>query len=144
MLKRDNWTNDEVIDILEGLMIPIKMDDAKRWSKEEYDSVVNWNQPLLSAISQFSEFKADPNDWVAKALDTETNQIVVISPPLPQQLMTAPIQAEYEYILREKNLHIKVLEDQIKLKDKQLDELVKAYANVLIERDSYKKALETL
>lgn len=58
--------------------------------------------------------------------------------------MTAPIQAEYEYILREKNLHIKVLEDQIKLKDKQLDELVKAYANVLIERDSYKKALETL
>jgi hypothetical protein len=54
------------------------------WSKEEYDSVVNWNQPLLSAISQFSEFKADPNDWVAKALDTETNQVVVISPPLPQ------------------------------------------------------------
>ena len=58
--------------------------------------------------------------------------------------MTAPIQAEYEYILREKNLHIKVLEDQIKYKDKQLDELVKAYANVLIERDEYKKALETL
>jgi hypothetical protein len=58
--------------------------------------------------------------------------------------MTAPIQAEYEYILREKNLHIKVLEDQIKYKDKQLDELVKAYANVLIERDEYKKALDTL
>ena len=84
MLKRNNWTNDEVIDILEGLMIPIKMDDAKKWSKEEYDSVVSWNQPLLSAVSQFSEFKADPNDWVAKALDTETNQVVVISPPLPQ------------------------------------------------------------
>lgn len=58
--------------------------------------------------------------------------------------MTTPIQAEYEYILREKNLHIKVLEDQIKYKDKQLDELVKAYASVLIERDEYKKALETL
>jgi hypothetical protein len=58
--------------------------------------------------------------------------------------MTTPIQAEYEYILREKNLHIKVLEDQIKYKDKQLDELTKAYGNVLIERDSYKEALEAL
>jgi len=32
-LKRDNWTNDEVIDIdiIEGCMIPIKMDDAMNW-----------------------------------------------------------------------------------------------------------------
>lgn len=58
--------------------------------------------------------------------------------------MTAPIQAEYEYILKEKNLHIKVLEDQIKYKDKQLDELTKAYIDVVLERDSYKKALEAL
>jgi hypothetical protein len=58
--------------------------------------------------------------------------------------MTAPIQAEYEYILREKNLHIKVLEDQIKHKDKQLDELTKAYIDVVFERDNYKKALETI
>jgi hypothetical protein len=58
--------------------------------------------------------------------------------------MTTLIQAEYEYILREKNLHIKVLEDQIKYKDKQLDELTKAYGNVLIERDELKKALEIL
>lgn len=84
MLKRNNWTNDEVIDILEGLMIPIKMDDCKNWSKEEYDSAVAWNQPLQTAVSQFWDFKADPNDRVAQALDTDTNQIVVISPPLPQ------------------------------------------------------------
>lgn len=58
--------------------------------------------------------------------------------------MTAPIQAEYEYILKEKNLHIKVLEDQIKYKDKQLDELTKAYGDILIERDELKKALEAL
>lgn len=58
--------------------------------------------------------------------------------------MSTPIQAEYEYILKEKNLHIKVLEDQIKYKDKQLDELSKAYGNVLIERDDLKKALEAL
>ncbi|CAB5226297.1 hypothetical protein UFOVP760_76 [uncultured Caudovirales phage] len=58
--------------------------------------------------------------------------------------MTAPIQAEYEYLLKEKSLHIKVLEDQIKYKDKQLDELVKAYGNILIERDELKKAIEAL
>jgi hypothetical protein len=84
MLKRDNWTNDEVIDIIEGLIVPIKMDDAKNWSQEEYDSIASWNQSLQMASSQFHDFKADPNGWVAKALDTETNQIVVISPPLPQ------------------------------------------------------------
>jgi hypothetical protein len=58
--------------------------------------------------------------------------------------MSTAIQFEYEYLLKEKSLHIKVLEDQIKYKDKQLDELTKAYGNVLIERDSYKKTLEAL
>ena len=84
-LKRDNWTNDQIIDIIEGLMISIKMDDAKNWSQEDYDFASNWNQPLQTAASQFWDFKADPKkDAVAKALDTETNQIVVISPPLPR------------------------------------------------------------
>ena len=84
-LKRDHWTNDEVVDIIEGLMISIKMDDAKNWSQEDYDFASNWNHPLQTAVSQFWDFKADPKkDAVAKALDTETNQIVVISPPLPQ------------------------------------------------------------
>ena len=83
-LKRDLWTNDEVIDIIEGLMIPTKMDDVKNWSREEYDSASNWNTSLEMAASQFHDFKAKPDAWVAKALDTETGQIVVISPPLPQ------------------------------------------------------------
>jgi hypothetical protein len=84
MLKRDNWTNDEVISIIEGCMIPIKMDDAKNWSAERYDAAVDWNTALETAVSNFYEFKASPDDWVAKALDTTTGQIVVISKPLPQ------------------------------------------------------------
>lgn len=85
MLKRDNWTNDEVIDFIEGLMIPVKMDEAKTWSQEAYDSVDSWNAPLRTAASQFWDFKADPEkDQVAMAYDTETEQIVVISKPLPQ------------------------------------------------------------
>jgi len=83
-LKRDLWTNDEVIDIIEGCMIPIKMDDAKNWSQEEYDAAVDWNTSLETAVSNFYEFKASPDDWVAKAYDTETKQIYVISAPLPQ------------------------------------------------------------
>jgi hypothetical protein len=82
--KRDFWTNEEVIDIIEGCMIPIKMDDAKNWSQEEYDSASNWNTSLQMAASQFHDFKAKPDAWVAKAYDTETSQIVVISKPLPQ------------------------------------------------------------
>ena len=83
-LKRDHWTNDEVIDIIEGLMIPTKMDDTKTWSQEEHDCASNWNTSLQMAASQFHDFKAYPNAWVAKALDTTTGQIVVIIPPLPQ------------------------------------------------------------
>jgi len=84
MLKRDLWTNDEVIDIIEGHMVPIKMDDAKNWSQERYDVAVDWNTSLQTAASNFYEFKASPDAWVAKAYDTETKQIVVISKPLPQ------------------------------------------------------------
>jgi len=84
MLKRDNWSNDEVIDIIEGLMIPMKMDEAKNWSKERYDCTENWNTSLQMAASTFYDFKAKPDAWVAKALDTTTGQIVVISKPLPQ------------------------------------------------------------
>jgi hypothetical protein len=58
--------------------------------------------------------------------------------------MSTAIQFEYEYLLKEKSLHIKVLEDQIKYKDKQLDELTKAYIDVMFERDDYKRALEAL
>lgn len=49
-----------------------------------------------------------------------------------------------EDLIKEKDKLIKVLKDQIALKDKQLDELIKAYGNILVERDSYKKAIESL
>jgi hypothetical protein len=84
-LKRDHWTNQEVIEILEGLQIPIKMDECKSWDKEQYDHAVTWNQGLSQGIHQFHDFKANPEtSYSAMALDTETGQIVVISPPLPQ------------------------------------------------------------
>ena len=84
MLKRDNWSNDQIIDIIEGLMLSIKMDNAKNWGQEECDIAVNWNTALQTAASRFYDFKRYPNEHSAMALDIETNQIVVIGPPLPQ------------------------------------------------------------
>jgi hypothetical protein len=85
MLKRDNWTNDEVINILEGCMIHIKMDEAKNWSKERYEHAVNHNEGIEQCIIQFYDFRADPEEsYSAMAYDTEKKQIFVISEPMPQ------------------------------------------------------------
>jgi len=81
-LKRDNWTNDEVINILEGCKIVIR--DRHRKDKHFYTLEAR-NAGIEQAIIQFCDFKADPEDsFSAMALDTETNHIVVISEPMPQ------------------------------------------------------------
>ena len=85
MLKTTNWSNLEVIDILEGCKISIKMDDAKKWSKEDYGSAVAHNNGIDGCILQFHDFDQDPETAdCAKAYDTETGQIFVTSKPLPQ------------------------------------------------------------
>jgi len=81
---KEVWTNDELIEFAEEAMIPIKMDDAKCWSKAEYNAVVDYNQGLEQCTVQLWDLKADPNEsYSAMALDTTTGQIVVISEPLP-------------------------------------------------------------
>ena len=79
------WTNDELIEFLEEAKIPIKMDDAKTWSKAEYDSAVEYNHGLECSIIQLCDLKANPEEsYSAMAYDTLTGMIVVISEPLPQ------------------------------------------------------------
>jgi predicted polyphosphate/ATP-dependent NAD kinase len=58
--------------------------------------------------------------------------------------MTTDKQMEYEIVVQEKDKLIKTLKDQIAYKDKQLDELIKEYGRLLLERDQYKKSLELL
>lgn len=78
MLKRDLWTNEEVIDILEDRKIYVEEGQGvAAWIKEHNDVVDQ-------CIYQFYDFKASPDDRVAMAYDTKTQQIVVISKPLPQ------------------------------------------------------------
>jgi hypothetical protein len=84
-LKRDLWTNQEVIDILESRKISIKMDDAKTWSKKRYDWVVQHNEAIEQCIIQFCDFKADPEEsFSAMAYETDNGQIYVVSEPMPQ------------------------------------------------------------
>jgi hypothetical protein len=81
-LKRDNWTNDEVIKILEGRKIYIG--DKKR-SEAQLQYLERHNAGIEQAIIQFCDFKADPElDDTAMAYDTDDGQIYVISAPLPQ------------------------------------------------------------
>jgi hypothetical protein len=82
MLKRDNWTNDEVIKILEGRKIYI---GNKERSDKQLHYLQSYNDGIEQAIVQFCDFKADPKDsYSAMAYDTELERIFVVSPPMPQ------------------------------------------------------------
>jgi len=82
MLKRTNWTNDEVISILEGCKIHIE--DRHREDKHFYLLEAR-NQAIEQCIYQFCDFKADPEEsFSAMAYETDNGQIYVISEPMPQ------------------------------------------------------------
>ena len=73
-MKRDNWTNSEVIGILEDFL----------FSKDGVIEDTSWNNGLLLAISQFGDFKRPIGDYAAMAYDPKTKDIVVVGPPLPR------------------------------------------------------------
>lgn len=74
-MKRDLWTNDEVIDILEGMKL------VGRGGK---DLNADWNTSLDVAQAQFYDFKKDAQEFAAMAYDPETKEIVAVGPPLPR------------------------------------------------------------
>lgn len=73
-MKRDNWTNDEVIRILEGLQTV----------KNESGELSSWNLALEIAVAQFYDFKRPADQFAAMAYDPITKDIQVIGPPLPR------------------------------------------------------------
>jgi len=74
-MKRDNWTNDEVIDILEGL---------KLVGRDGKDLNGDWNTGLDVAAAQFWDFQKPVDEFAAMAYDPEKKEIVVVGPPLPR------------------------------------------------------------
>lgn len=82
MLKRDLWTNDEVIKILEGRKIHI---GEKERSDKQLAYLEARNEGIEQAIIQFYDFKADPKEsYSAMAYETDNDQIYVISEPMPR------------------------------------------------------------
>ena len=82
MLKRTGWSNDEVIDILEGCKIHI---GDKERSEKHLARLEARNQGIEQAIIQFCDFKKDPEEYHdAMAYDVLTKRIYVTGPPLPQ------------------------------------------------------------
>jgi hypothetical protein len=82
MLKRDNWTNDEVIKILESRKIYI---GEKERSSEQLKTLQRYNDAIEQCIIQFCDFKADPEEsYSAMAYDPILKRIFVISPPMSQ------------------------------------------------------------
>ena len=74
-MKRDNWTNEEVIDILNGMKVV---------DKDGLPGEVDWNIALDCATSQFWDFKRPADHVAAMAYDPDTKEIVVVGPPLPR------------------------------------------------------------
>jgi hypothetical protein len=74
-MKRDNWTNDEVISILEGM---------KMINRNGLILDTDWNVALYQAIGQFWDFKRPADQFAAMAYDPDTKEIVVVGPPLPR------------------------------------------------------------
>ena len=74
-MKRDNWTNEEVIDILNGMKVV---------DKDGLPREVDWNIALDCATSQFWDFKRPADQYAAMAYDPDTKEIVVVGPPLPR------------------------------------------------------------
>jgi len=82
MLKNNNWTNEEVINILEGCKIVI--DDRDRLS-EHLAVLEAHNDGIEQAIIQFCDFDKDPEEYHdAMAYDPIEKRIYVTGAPLPQ------------------------------------------------------------
>jgi hypothetical protein len=75
MLKRDNWTNEEVMNILEGM---------KMVGRDGIILSSDWNRALEIATSQFWDFERPADQFAAMAYDPDTKEIVVVGPPLPR------------------------------------------------------------
>ena len=105
MLKRTNWANEEVIDILEGCKIHI---GDKERSEESLTYLEAYNHGIEQAIIQFYDFKADPEEsFSAMGYDPLLKRIFVISPPMPQT------EEEYQaYLKKEREKSLNKLAEQ--------------------------------
>jgi len=82
-LKRDNWTNAEVIALIEGLKFFHQEEDG-HWA--ESDLTARHNVTVQEVADYFREHFACPNDdFSALALDTKTGEVFHVGVMLPNE-----------------------------------------------------------
>jgi hypothetical protein len=75
-LKRDNWTNEEIVDILKGCMLCDNEHNQK--------FVDDYNEGIQHALEYFSyHFAIDPADFGAMSYDPKTKMIYHTGEILP-------------------------------------------------------------
>lgn len=84
MLKRNNWTNEEVMKILLGqkLCSEKMIDGKKEWAIDDEDP---YNRGIEACINRFYDFTRDSEeDHGAMAFDVKDQRVYHIGPMLPQ------------------------------------------------------------
>lgn len=76
-LKRDNWTNQEVIDIILGL-VPVDEDG------KESIILSDFVKGLKTAAMRFGDFKCSADSYNALSFDADTGEIFHTGTKLPQ------------------------------------------------------------
>lgn len=69
--KRDNWTNEEIIRILESLKL------------KNFDHDVSHNDVIADCVDIFTRFLQPPNEMGAIALNMETQEIIHVGELIP-------------------------------------------------------------
>jgi hypothetical protein len=90
-LKRDNWTNEEVIRILENQKMII---DADKLSDQAFKFVKNWNNAINQCVFMFRNFSKPVIKHMAMAYDIDDKKIFFVGPKLPQIKTCNPRQNE--------------------------------------------------
>lgn len=72
-LKRDNWSNQQIIDILQGCQL-VKGDGSP--TTDSWDH--HFNEGIQSAIHTFEDFIRDLDEFGASAYDPETKRMYQI------------------------------------------------------------------
>ncbi len=79
-LKRNNWTNKEIINLVKGL-IPLNEDGSE---VTEITEIRNYTLGIIQVQCLFEDFERELNDYSAKGVNPETGEIFAIGPKLPQ------------------------------------------------------------
>lgn len=81
MLKRDNWTNDEVIKLLRELRLNPEDGNDRGWKHYATTHNIVVDQALILFYDMMADVATTAG---AKALDTDTGRVVCVGPRLPQ------------------------------------------------------------